>query len=102
MRKDYLKLLSEGKSKATAAKLCKLDSEDIDDWYTRGKSGETEYADFYNEYLKKHNLSFKTLKEIRNSYNLSQELFAKALGWSKKTIVRYVSSLKRNIDKWTL
>lgn len=43
----------------------------------------------YNEYLKLYNLSFKKLKEIRNSYNLSQELFAKALGWSKKTIVRY-------------
>lgn len=52
----------------------------------------------YNEYLKKHNLSFKTLKEIRNSYNLSQELFAKALGWSKKTIVRYenAESLPQN------
>lgn len=43
----------------------------------------------YNEYLKKYELSFEKLKEIRNSYNLSQELFAKALGWSKKTIVRY-------------
>ena len=43
----------------------------------------------YNEYLKLHNLSFETLKEIRNSYNLSQEMFAKALGWSKRTIVRY-------------
>lgn len=43
----------------------------------------------YNEYLKKYELSFEKLKDIRNSYNLSQELFAKALGWSKKTIVRY-------------
>lgn len=43
----------------------------------------------YNEYLKIYDLSFEKLKEIRNSYNLSQELFAKALGWSKKTIVRY-------------
>ncbi|MBE6155937.1 MAG: DUF4065 domain-containing protein [Firmicutes bacterium] len=43
----------------------------------------------YNEYLKKYELSFEKLKEIRNSYNLSQELFAKALGWSKRTIVRY-------------
>ena len=43
----------------------------------------------YNEYLKIYELSFEKLKEIRNSYNLSQELFAKALGWSKRTIVRY-------------
>ena len=52
MRKDYLKLLSEGKSKSNAAKMCKLDIEDIDDWYARGKSGETEYVDFYNKYIK--------------------------------------------------
>lgn len=52
----------------------------------------------YNEYLKKHELSFEKLKEIRNSYNLSQELFAKALGWSKRTIVRYenAESLPQN------
>ena len=45
--------------------------------------------DIYNEYLKTYNLSFETLKKIRNYYNLSQELFAKALGWTKRTIVRY-------------
>lgn len=52
----------------------------------------------YNEYLKLHELSFEKLKEIRNSYNLSQELFAKALGWSKRTIVRYenAESLPQN------
>jgi len=52
----------------------------------------------YNEYLKKQELSFEKLKEIRNSYNLSQELFAKALGWSKRTIVRYenAQSLPQN------
>ena len=52
----------------------------------------------YNEYLKLHNLSFCKLKQIRNSYNLSQELFAKALGWSKRTIVRYenAESLPQN------
>lgn len=43
----------------------------------------------YNEYLKLSGLSFEKLKEIRNFYNLSQELFAKALGWSKRTIIRY-------------
>lgn len=43
----------------------------------------------YNEYLKKYDLSFEKLKEIRNYYNLSQELFAKALGWSKRTVIRY-------------
>ena len=45
--------------------------------------------DIYNEYLKTYNLSFETLKKIRNYYNLSQELFAKALGWTKRTIERY-------------
>ena len=52
----------------------------------------------YNEYLKLYELSFDKLKEIRNSYNLSQELFAKALGWSKRTIVRYenADSLPQN------
>lgn len=52
----------------------------------------------YNEYLKKQKLSFEKLKEIRNSFNLSQELFAKALGWSKRTIVRYenAESLPQN------
>ena len=43
----------------------------------------------YNEYLKKYNLSISELKEIRRSLNLSQELFAASLGWSKKTITRY-------------
>ena len=52
----------------------------------------------YNEYLKLHDLSFDKLKKIRTSYNLSQELFATALGWSKKTIVRYenADSLPQN------
>lgn len=40
-------------------------------------------------YLRLFGLSFKKLKEIRESLNLSQELFADALGWSKKTITRY-------------
>ena len=39
--------------------------------------------------MKTYNLSFEKLKKIRNYYNLSQELFAKALGWTKRTIVRY-------------
>ena len=52
----------------------------------------------YNAYLKLYDLSFEKLKEIRNSYNLSQELFAIALGWSKRTIVRYenAESLPQN------
>ncbi len=45
--------------------------------------------DIYNEYLKLYDLSFSQLKEIRESYHLSQELFAKSLGWSKRTIIRY-------------
>lgn len=43
----------------------------------------------YNEYLKLYDLSFNKFREIRESLNLSQELFAKSLGWSKKTIIRY-------------
>lgn len=52
----------------------------------------------YNEYLKMYDLSFDKFKEIRKSFNLSQDLFAKALGWSKKTIVRYenAESLPQN------
>lgn len=45
--------------------------------------------DIYNEYLKLYDLSFPKLKEIRESYNLSQDLFAKSLGWSKRSIIRY-------------
>ena len=43
----------------------------------------------YDAYLNLYGLSFKKLKEIRESLNLSQELFATVLGWSKKTITRY-------------
>lgn len=43
----------------------------------------------YNKYLETYSLSINKFKEIRKSLNLSQELFAKALGWSKKTITRY-------------
>lgn len=43
----------------------------------------------YNTYLNFYNLSFEKFKKIRESYHLSQEDFAKTLGWSKKTIVRY-------------
>lgn len=43
----------------------------------------------YNEYLKTYGLSFDKLKEIRKSFNLSQDLFAKALGWSKRSVIRY-------------
>ena len=49
----------------------------------------TDLNNIYNEYLKIYDLSFDKFKEIRKSLNLSQELFAKALGWSKKTVVRY-------------
>ena len=43
----------------------------------------------YDAYLNLYGLSFKKLKEIRESLNLSQELFATVLGWSKKAITRY-------------
>ena len=46
-------------------------------------------VNIYNKYLSIHNLSLDSFKQIRKSLNLSQELFAKALGWSKKTINRY-------------
>lgn len=54
--------------------------------------------DIYNEYLKLYDLSFSKLKEIRESYNLSQELFAKSLGWSKRSVIRYenADSLPQN------
>ncbi len=43
----------------------------------------------YNEYLRLEGLSFEKIKKIRKYYNLSQELFGKALGISKRTIIRY-------------
>lgn len=43
----------------------------------------------YNKYLEQFNLSFDQFKVIRERYGLSQELFAKLMNWSKKTIVRY-------------
>lgn len=43
----------------------------------------------YNAYLELFDLSFEKIKEIRTSLNLSQEVFSKILGWSKKSIVRY-------------
>ena len=46
-------------------------------------------TNIYNYYLKKYDLSLESFKEIRNSYNLSQDLFAKALNWSKRSIIRY-------------
>ena len=49
----------------------------------------TDLNNIYNEYLKIYDLSFDKFKEIRKSLNLSQELLTKALGWSKKTVVRY-------------
>lgn len=46
----------------------------------------------YDCYLKLFNLSFEKIKEIRIKLNLSQEVFSKILGWSKKSIVRYENS----------
>ncbi len=43
----------------------------------------------YASYLKLNGLKQEDFKNIRKSINLSQDLFAKALGWSKKTITRY-------------
>jgi len=43
----------------------------------------------YNQYLNDYDLSFDTIKDIRNQLNLSQEEFARLLNWSKKTINRY-------------
>lgn len=50
---------------------------------------DTSLNKIYDKYLELYNLSIKKIKNIRISLNLSQELFAKALGWSKKTITRY-------------
>lgn len=43
----------------------------------------------YDCYLNLFDLSFEKIKEIRTNLNLSQEVFSKILGWSKKSIVRY-------------
>ena len=46
-------------------------------------------SNIYETYLSIYSLKQTDFKDIRKSVNLSQELFAKALGWSKKTINRY-------------
>ena len=43
----------------------------------------------YDQYLHDYDLSVEKIKNIRKNYGLSQELFAKLLLWSKKTVVRY-------------
>lgn len=62
---------------------CKnCDNEIIPDGYDPLKN-------IYDNYLKHYGLDFDDFKKIRKSLNLSQELFSKLLGWSKKTIARY-------------
>lgn len=63
---------------------CPICNNQIDD----GKMDEHLQAG-YDAYINLFGLSFKKFKDIRESYHLSQELFAAALGWGKKTIVRY-------------
>lgn len=65
----------------------------------------------WNGYLNCYNLSLNSFKCIRSSLGLSQESFAKALGWSKRSIVRYENKdevpkgeylstyVKLNVDK---
>ena len=43
----------------------------------------------YNGYLGIYNLNINSFKNIRTSLNLTQELFSKALGWGRKSIIRY-------------
>ncbi len=43
----------------------------------------------YNGYLNLYGLSLDSFIKIRKSLNLSQELFAYGLRWSKKSIIRY-------------
>ncbi len=46
-------------------------------------------AVMWNGYLKCFNLSLNSFKEIRVSYGLTQDLFAKILGWGKRSVIRY-------------
>lgn len=43
----------------------------------------------YSVFLQRHGLTYNSFKEIRTKLNLSQELFSKALGWAKHTVIRY-------------
>ena len=56
-----------------------LEGNDLDD----------EVENIYNGYLKFYNLTRDSFLNIRKSLGLSQEMFALALGWSKKSVVRY-------------
>ncbi|WP_274856146.1 type II TA system antitoxin MqsA family protein [Bacillus methanolicus] len=42
-------------------------------------------------YMKRKGLSFEDIKDVRNQYGFSMEIFAKILNWSKATVVRYES-----------
>ena len=52
-------------------------------------NSQEEMNNMIDGYFNYFGLSLQKLSDIRKSYNLTQELFAKILGWSKKSIVRY-------------
>ena len=64
---------------------CKNCNKEIDD----GNLNEQFFNPANKAYLDKFNLNIKDFAKIRKDLNLSQDLFSKLLGWSKKTIVRY-------------
>ena len=94
-RMEYLNLLTEGKSKSNAAKICQLDIEDINDWYSRGKIGESEYIDFYNEYLKIKLESYKD--NLANGKSKKDAL--KSSDLNENEILRYEEEIKEEILK---
>jgi len=63
---------------------CSVCNDEID-----GGNLQEEMDNMTNGYFNCFGLSLNKLSEIRKSYNLTQELFANILGWSKKSIVRY-------------
>ena len=50
---------------------------------------DNDLSNIYNSYLKLYNLSLEKFLKIRESLNLTQDEFAKALNWSKRSIIRY-------------
>lgn len=50
---------------------------------------DNDLSNIYNSYLKLYDLSLEKFLKIRESLNLTQDEFAKALNWSKRSIIRY-------------
>lgn len=54
-----------------------------------GEKLDDSLKNIYESYLNTYGLNQEDFKKIRLGINLSQELFSKALGWNKRSVIRY-------------